>query len=289
MLIVRITGGMGNQMFQYIYGRVIEKKYNQKLSLDLTWYNISSTHRYRDLESHESYRLSAFGIAPEAVSESTSRFHNSKVGKLVNLIHFQLIDRGMKPLWPAYFQGYWLGESYFEHMKDDVVEIFQLPTITHENALSYKTQIESGPTAVSMHIRRGDYKNYKHLQVCTPAYYKSAISYLNDALDEYQLYIFSDDISYCQQMLQEYDNITFIKDSGSDLDEFQLMIYCKHHVISNSTFSWWSAWLGENKSKDSRMVLAPDRWFNRKEGQSQAAKSQDISKIIPDRWIKVEF
>ena len=276
-------------MFQYVYGRVIEKKYNQKLSLDLTWYNISSTHRYRELESHESYRLSAFGIEPEVVSEPASHFHNSKVGKLVNLIHFQLINRGMKPLWPAYFQGYWLGESFFEHMKDEVANIFKLPGISNQNALNFKEQVENGPTAVSMHIRRGDYKNYKHLQVCTPEYYKSAINYLDHALDEYQLYIFSDDISYCQEMLQGYDNLTFIEDSGSDLDEFQLMIHCKHHVISNSTFSWWSAWLGENKNKDNRMILTPNRWFNQKEGESQAAKSQDVSRIIPDRWIKVEF
>ena len=289
MLIIRITGGMGNQMFQYVYGRVVQKKYNQNLALDLTWYNIDSSHRYRDLEGHESYKLSAFGIDPEVISHSTSKFFNSKVGKVVNLINLQFIQRKFKPLWTAYFQGYWLGESFFEHMKSDVAKMFDLPGIKNEKALLLKEQIESGPTSVSMHIRRGDYKNHKHLQVCTPEYYKSAISHLNKALGKYQLFVFSDDIAYCREMLQGNSNITFVEDAGTDIEEFQLMIYCKHHVISNSTFSWWSAWLGENKNLDDRMVLTPNRWFNQVEGESQAAKSQDVSKIIPDRWTKIEF
>lgn len=289
MLIIRITGGMGNQMFQYVYGRVVQKKYKQKLVLDLTWYNISSSHRYRELERHESYRLSAFGIEPEITNDFTSRFFNSKIGKLVNLIQFQLINRGAKPIGAAYYTGYWLGESFFEHMKDDVAQMFSLPSIQNPLALRYKAQIKSDRAAVSMHIRRGDYKNYAHLQVCTPEYYQCAIKYLDQKLSDYQLFVFSDDIPYCREILQGVNHITFVEDAGSDLDEFQLMIHCDHHVISNSTFSWWSAWLGENQSADSRMVLAPNRWFNHAAGQSEAAKTQDVNNIIPERWIKIEF
>ncbi|MFK7803251.1 MAG: alpha-1,2-fucosyltransferase [Anaerolineae bacterium] len=276
-------------MFQYVYGRVAEKKYNQKLAFDLTWYNISSSHRYRELEGHESYRLSAFSIEPELINDTQSQFFNSKPGKLVNLIHFNLIDRGIKPLGPAYFQGYWLGESFFEHMKDDVVDMFKITDIENQDALKYKRKIEGSSAPVSMHIRRGDYKNHKHLQVCTPEYYKSAIKHLDKTLGNYELFVFSDDIAYCQDMLKGIPNVTFIENGGSDVDEFKLMIHCKHHVISNSTFSWWSAWLGENRSNDNRMVLTPNRWFNQTEGESQAAKSQDVNKIIPERWTKVEF
>ena len=72
-------------MFQYIYGQAMQEKYNQKVYYDLTWYNLSSSHRYRELETHESFRLGAFGIQPEMISESTSRFFNSKVGKVYSL------------------------------------------------------------------------------------------------------------------------------------------------------------------------------------------------------------
>ena len=176
MLIIRVTGGLGNQMFQYIYGQAIQEKYNKKVYYDLTWYNISSGHRHRELETHESYRLGAFGIEPDMISESTSRFFNSKPGKLYNLFQLKWANWGLKPLLPTYFLGYWNGEPYFENIKEQVPGIYTLPPSSNENAQSYKKMMHEGPTSVSMHIRRGDYKNHPQLQVCTPEYYKAAIA-----------------------------------------------------------------------------------------------------------------
>jgi len=289
MLIIRVTGGLGNQMFQYIRGQALQEKYNKKVVYDLTWYNMSSNHRYRELESHESYRLAAFGIEPEMISEQTSTFFNSKIGKVYNLIQMKWFELGMRPLFPTYFVGYWNGEAYFENIKERVPGIYTLPPSENENAIAYKKMMEDGPTSVSMHIRRGDYQNHKQLQVCTPEYYNAAIEYLKTKLDDFCVFVFSDDIGYCKEILGGHDNIVFIENCGSDLDEFQLMSVCKHHVVSNSTFSWWTAWLGEHRNKDGRMVLTPPRWYNNPEQYAQQMRHIDITKIIPDRWIKIEF
>ena len=289
MLIIRVTGGLGNQMFQYIYGQALKERFNKKVLYDLTWYNMDSSHRYRELENHESYRLRAFGIEPEMISENTSNFFNSKLGKVYNLIQQQWFKWGLRPIMPTYFLGYWNGEPYFENIKESVTNIYELPTLTNENALKYKAMMESGPTSVSMHIRRGDYKNHAHLQVCTPEYYKAAMKHLNTKLDDFCVFVFSDDISYCKEILGEHENVVFIENCGTDLDEFQLMTHCKHHVVSNSTFSWWTAWLAENRYKDGRMVLTPPNWYKNPENFTQQLRFIDLDKIIPDRWTKISF
>ncbi len=289
MIIIRMTGGLGNQMFQYIYGQALQKKYNRKVYYDLTWYNLSSSHRYRELESHESFRLGAFGIKPDMISERTSTFFNSKVGKVYNILQNAWGSMGLPPIMPTYHVGYWNGEPYFENVKAEAAEMYKLPASQNENAQKYKKMMHEGPTSVSMHIRRGDYSKHPQLQVCTPEYYQAAFKYLETQFDDFCVFVFSDDIPYCKEVLGDQDNIVFIENCGTDLDEFQLMSECRHHVVANSTFSWWTAWLGENQNNDGRMVLSPPNWYNQPELYPQQMKFIDIHKIIPDRWTKIDF
>ncbi|MEM9773430.1 MAG: alpha-1,2-fucosyltransferase [Chloroflexota bacterium] len=287
MVIIRVTGGLGNQMFQYIYGQALSQKYNQEVAYDLTWYGMSSNHRYRELESHEKFRLKSFGIEPRAISQNSSTFFHSKPGKAFNIVANKIFGTGVKPVLPTYLIGYWLGEQYFKNIWEDVPKIFKLPKITNKKSLNYKEQIKDSNAAVSLHVRMGDYKNYPHLQVCSPAYYKNAVNYLESKLPNAKLFVFSDDIKNAREVLGKGNDMVFVEDAGSDLDEFQLMAQCNHHVICNSTFSWWGAWLGEHTNKDDRLVLAPVRWFNQTDSHAHR-KLHDVDRIIPPRWHKIE-
>ncbi|MEM8859477.1 MAG: alpha-1,2-fucosyltransferase, partial [Chloroflexota bacterium] len=148
---------------------------------------------------------------------------------------------------------------------------------------------EDGPVSVSMHIRRGDYAKHPQLQVCTPAYYQAAFEFLKSKFEDFCVFVFSDDIPYCKEILAGNENVIYVENCGTDLDEFQLMSCCKHHVVANSTFSWWSAWLGEMRNQDGRMVLTPPVWYNEPEKYPQQMRHIDVTKIIPDHWTKIYF
>lgn len=290
MIIIRVTGGMGNQMFQYIFGRALQKKYNQKLAYDLTWYNISSSHRYSELQAHESFRLDVFDIHPDAIDVPQSNFFNSRVGKVFNGLHFQGIGRGMKPMFPAYYSGYWQGEAFFDNIKDEVVGIFKMPELTNDVAHNYASQIKEAPNAVSLHVRRGDSTKNPTLQICPPSYYQNAIQHIDSNLSEYNLFVFSDDVAYCREIFGDNKKITYVERAGIDLDDFHLMSLCDHHVIANSSFSWWSAWLGENKAKDGRIVMAPELWYRDLHKLApRQRRYHHPDKILPERWVKIGF
>ena len=182
---------------------------------------------------------------------------------------------------PVYLQGCWLSEKYFSDIKTRVREafIFGKPGKINAKALE---NIAAQPNSVSIHIRKGDYQASNiHINVDYAVYLEEAMAYFTNNDAEAVYYVFSDDMIAAKEILETYRNekqIHFVdwnKGEDSFWDMF-LMSKCQHNIITNSTFSWWAAWLNDNSDK---IIISPKDWFTVKEWNKNS--------IVPPGWITV--
>lgn len=158
-------------------------------------------------------------------------------------------------------QGYFQSEKYFKNYRGEIIEAFQIPR--------YPTQ----PGLVSIHVRRSDYVRLQHKHPPIDiAYIKDAMTYFRD----YRFLVFSDDMDWCKENIKNVDYWM----NPDPIESMAMMASCHHNIISNSTFSWWGAWLNGN---DNKVVIAPKRWFGERV-QDRVLHTQDI---IPESWIKI--
>ncbi len=293
MIIVRLKGGLGNQMFQYACGRALSEKNKRTLLLDLT----SLLHRPSNPSSTvRNYELDVFNIQERFtfLSRLNKKISNSnlfyKINSKLDILKDQLEivkkinDKEMgfdeqffKIKGKIYLDGYWQSEKYFKDIEDIIRKEFILKSMGEE-ANKIKKVIEKEKNSVSIHIRRGDYvNNPKTLAihgVCSIDYYKRAIKYINKKTKGVKFFVFSDDIPWVKENL-ELKNVFFVSNSNIKAEEdLFLMSLCKNNIIANSSFSWWGAWLNKNREK---IVVAPQNWFNNK-------KEKDI---VPLSWIRI--
>ena len=285
MIIIRMTGGLGNQMFQYA------------LYLRLT--SMGKTVKFDDISEYQQdnarqIMLWAFGIDyPKADRDEINEVTDGSL-KLSHRIRRKLFgrksleyhekdcnfDENVLKKEPAYLTGYFQSEKYFEAVKTRVREAFTFQELIYrglaeelkKSILAYRKRIEEN-TAVSLHIRRGDY--LENTQVyggnCTESYYKAAVSYMEGRYPEAVFFVFSNDTEWAAEWLarnypaggqgswnQKFVLVQGISEEKGYLD-MMLMSLCKHHIVANSSFSWWGAWLSGNPEK---AVAAPSNWFN---------------------------
>ena len=186
---------------------------------------------------------------------------------------------GLRPY--RYYRGYWQNEGYFVDIEPMIREAFQF----NINILSEKTKAIASKMnrelSVSIHVRRGDYENLPeakamHGGICSLDYYHKAIDFIRQRLgSNICFYLFSDDVNWMEENLQLENRCIIDWNQGEDSwQDMYLMSCCRHHIIANSSFSWWAAWLNPNKSK---IVLTPNKWFNH----------TDAVGIVPESWIKI--
>lgn len=277
MRLIKVTGGLGNQMFIYsMYLRM--KKHFPDTQLDLS--DMMHYHVHYGYELHRIFRLPKTEFClPQALK------------KILEFLFFKtIIERkqngSMIPYtcsyrWPLiYFKGFYQSEAYFSDIKEEVREAFTFD----QGKASYKSrellkQLDNDPQAVSLHIRRGDYLLPKHWEaigcICQLPYYYNALHVMTERVRNPHYYVFSDDLEWCKQHL-ELGNAVFI-DWNREEDSWQdmlLMSRCHHHIICNSTFSWWGAWLGQYPGT---VTIAPKQWTSH----------EDSSRIIPNGWIQI--
>lgn len=289
MIIVKILGGLGNQLFQYALSRSLSLKNNELVKLDTSVFPY-----YPPLGT---YRLHYFNtVANLAKSNEISRFrkYQRKVGKIWFLYNrlianesiyiqerqFSFDPNILKIKGSLYLDGWWQSEKYFKSIESIIRKEI---TLKNEPSL-YFTQIArqiKNTNAVSLHIRRCDYvtneKTNQHHGVCSLSYYQEAIKELTKKIYNPHFFVFSDNIIWAKQNLRIAFPITFVSQKNPDIEyeELIMMSLCKHHIISNSSFSWWGAWLCKNKEK---IVFAPKKWFS---------KPLDTKDLLPDSWIKL--
>jgi hypothetical protein len=182
----------------------------------------------------------------------------------------------------VYLNGYWSSYKYFSKYKEALQSIFlyQTPGLDAANA-ALVAQMKS-PKSVSLHVRRGDYVSNASAAIfhglCSPHYYQEALQCMKSRLGEtLDLYIFSDDPDWVKEHLFQNENYTLVRHNTgqNSFKDLLLMASCKHHILANSSFSWWGAWLGAADG----IQIAPKQWF--------LDTSIDTSDLCPPTWIRM--
>ncbi|MEI8232356.1 MAG: alpha-1,2-fucosyltransferase [bacterium] len=294
MIITQLSGGLGNQMFQYALGRVLSLKNDNDLVFDLSAYTDQ-----KNCDTPRKYELDIFGIEPiecthvekvrygdenpliEAVNRACKTHLDSSAPTLVKERGHQFHKELLQLRGSQYLRGFWQSEKYFVDYRDQILHDF-----TFKHKVSQKTgqlllQIKSSDS-VAVHIRRGDYVTSKAANsyhgTCSPTYYLSASKVMGKHVAHPTFYIFSDDPDWCRDNIKLNGNFIYVSHNhGQQSWEDMLLISrCQHQIIANSSFSWWGAWLNTNPDK---IVIAPKKWVN--------DKNLDTSDLLPGTWIKL--
>ncbi|MFM8314005.1 MAG: alpha-1,2-fucosyltransferase [Deltaproteobacteria bacterium] len=283
-VIVGLSGGLGNQLFQYAAGRSLSLRLNAPLKLDLSWF-LGRTDRF-------------YALAPFAVSGATciDRFPFSNMAKALSSrisrklffsrmgvpirrephFHFDPFFENIQE--PCFLEGYWQSEAYFEMYQEQILQDFNLIEPVPERCKAVAEEIKNFD-AICVHVRRGDYisnpKAAKLYGICSVVYYQTAVRHLGETVKNPKCFIFSDDLAWVKNSLQLpfETKIVDINSAESAHWDLYLMAQCKHFVIANSSLSWWGAWLGKALDKK---VVAPSRWF--------LLDDKTDRDLIPKRW-----
>lgn len=283
MQIIRILGGLGNQMFQYSFYKSLNN--SEENLLDITDFNHYKLHNGFELEkvfqlnNVKHAELRDIEVLSDCKLDVLSRIKRKIMGRkkthiIESYLHFDEKYGNMKNV---YFDGYWQSEKYFKNIEKEMRKEFIFQEFDEKENLEILKKIEK-TNSISIHIRRGDYLNHPlYSSTCSIEYYETAIKYMKNKIEKPVFFIFSNDIAWCKENLS-FDEAYFIdwnigKRSYRDM---QLMSLCKHNIIANSSFSWWGAWLNNNLDK---IIIAPSKWLN--------DERVDIDDIIPEGWIKI--
>lgn len=274
---IKMTGGLGNQMFIYAMYLQMRKQFKH------TYIDLSDMVHYRVHHGYEMNRVFALPKVEICI--------NQTIKKVVEFLFFQtILERKQngnfqayqrRYLWPlVYFKGFYQSERYFLPIADEVRKAFTFDmSLANSKSIEMVKVIDNDPCAVSLHLRRGDYLKPEHWNsigcVCQLPYYQNAVNAMNSRFERTSYYVFSDDIEWVKSQLKLPKAIYIDWNKGADSwQDMMLMSHCKHHIICNSTFSWWGAWLNPCKNK---IVMMPERWLNQ----------MDTPNIYPEGWIKV--
>lgn len=277
MIIVKLSGGLGNQMFQYAAGVALSKKLESKLYMDLGWFNEVSENPEL---TNRVYELAGFGINPASISlldKLSYRLNPPRVFREESF-NYNPAFKGLHG--NTILDGYWQSYKYFEDYREDILKVFSFPDqVSIENQELLRKV--SGSDSISIHVRRGDYttkagRNFHGLIPLT--YYTKALTQICKKANYPSLFIFSDDIEWCKRNVRYGLPTTYIDGNSPNngVEDMRLMSACKHSIIANSSFSWWAAWLNTNPSK---IVIAPKKWF--------ADKTIGTKDLVPPKWKRI--
>lgn len=274
-VVVLLYGGLGNQLFQYIMGEYIRNKYNLDVYYDLSSFGLLPTYRQyelnevvRDIPIYKSNKL-CFSrythilrrILQYALKmEPGVAYYNELRDKLDENI---FITRKHKLV---YLDGYWQNKKYYEWCVKNIDGFRITPFDEIPDQLKDDFNYVKSNTCVSLHVRRGDYllkENSSLMAFCSPKYYTDSLDYILSKVNVAKLVVFSDDPEWVKQNLTFKLETKVIENKDvSPIWYIYMMSCCKHHIISNSTFSWWGAVIG---STINSITIAPSKWFNKRE------------------------
>lgn len=292
MIITRIRWGLGNQLFQYAAGQAASLRYGCPHYLDLRFYNT---------DKHRDYGLGKFNISanvapndalPPSRETEPLRYAVWKyLGTNPRYVNDMNFVRGLnivprfaehKFAGNAYMTGLWFSEYFFHDFTSEVRKELTLKDELSARGKEVLNQINSR-VSVSLHVRRGDFAQNKAVKkrfgVCSVNYYTSAIDCLTSKLrEEFCLFVFSDDLRWARENIRFRGEMQFVDAASNRVphEDLILMAACEHHIISNSTFAWWGAWLGANPKK---LVVCPEKWY--------VARRKRKYRMTPDCWISL--
>ncbi len=291
MVVVRVWGGLGNQIFQYAFGYAMAKKHNTELVLDMSFF----------YQKHNSWTTERTPDLLELPIDKCKIVNsNDVVSPLLHILQNSYVNYAIRKLLPialpiggctyvkeskleflpsvmnvkgnnVYYDGYWHCDRYFENYREDLLKQFALnDPLIHNYYIGHK---QKGANTVAVHIRRGDYVSQNNPNVRGIEYYIKAMDYIKGKINNPLFYVFSDDLDWVAKQFGERENIVLVNKEKSltDIQEFQMISLCDHQIISNSSYSWWGAWLNRNPEK---IVVCPAKWEGKKD-------------MMLDEWVKI--
>jgi len=293
---VQIQGGLGNQLFEYAASRALSNRLGARLILDCTPRTANS----------RKFALDRFSIqavvihdGPAKIRSRYFRREGSDFGRWVtNTFHdvfpctVQIDAHRYKVIYERqlfsydprfatfagsiYLTGWWQSYRYFENVAN---------VLRSELRMQGGSQLANGEwldrirktNSVCLHVRRGDYLDSRdYFGLCTLSYYTRAVQIISELIESPCFFVFSDDLAWCREQLS-MEAMQFVDVNGPDdaAAELQLMATCRHHILANSSLSWWAAWLGD---RPEQIVIAPDPWF---------AGELSTRDLLPKRWIRL--
>lgn len=292
MIVVKLMGGLGNQMFQHAAGRSLAKKNDSKLFMDLSWFKMAA-----NVDTPRTYELGCYQLPEKFIKpnkytliEKYEPSLKSRVYRLTKglaqpyVMHYlekghqfnkDFFDQGSN----TYLEGFWQSEKYFKDIRNELLEDFSYKKEPSEKNKQYISDINAS-NSIALHIRRGDYAANKSTKafhgLVGLEYYNEAVSRLSKQIEDPTFFIFSDEPEWCQKNLKLNYPSVYVNHNKDGAEDMRLMRHCKNNIIANSSFSWWGAWLNNNPDK---IVIAPKQWF--------ADGSINTSDVIPREWIKL--
>lgn len=289
MKVVKIIGGLGNQMFQYaFYKRLIKEYPNEDIFVDTSLFKSYKLHNGLELENvfhlnlniadNKNLRKVTRYTTNYKLSRIFRKFLPKKKTEYIEKKDFIYDDEVLHLGGNFLLEGYWQNAKYFDCLKNEIRKDFSFNNPLDSENKILKDKIQSC-NSVSIHIRRGDYlKLDLYKDICDFNYYNEAVEIIKEKVVNPVFYIFSNDLDWCKMNMPNIlgdSSFYFVHNTGKmSYIDMQLMSECKHNIIANSSFSWWAAWLNLNSSK---IIIAPKKWLNK----------DDIGKPQLDSWILV--
>ena len=299
MIIVNIKNGLGNQLFQYAFGKVLEWKYGEKVYFDLLRDDKSeplqsdlyvftideiiesepqwrkpflpfSVRQFREKKQYIKYFYYKFRRKYQTHKLITEPYP-SKYLELVENLNFNK---------KFYFLGFWQNARYFEGYESRIREMYQPVDKAVLQTDIAKEIINSIYDTVSLHFRRGDYNTSGFIEPTSLDYYYKSIEKICNELNNPFFYIFTDEPEWVNENIKlsfPYKLVTGNTGKNAYID-ILLMSKCKHNIMANSTFSWWGAWLNPNPDK---IVIAPIKWY------ASSERDKYTFEITPKDWIRL--
>lgn len=286
---IKFNGGLGNQMFQWALGRMIQETTDMDVYYDMSYFKNSYA---------RPYELDIFALVPNFVDDFFTKIKLAIIWWLRGLLKWEKVfgitlyseahfnfDRNIQRIKPnTFIEGFFQSEIYFKCVEDKLREDFKFKKETDSRNMDLINKLYS-TNSVSLHIRRGDYvekeRNQQLYATCSMDYYRRGVEYIAKHSPDPTLFIFSDDIPWVKRNLDlkvPYDVVYIAHNTGEkSYEDLRLMSLCHHNIIANSSFSWWGAWLNNNSDK---IVIAPQKWFN----------DDNIiqTDVIPKNWIRLD-
>jgi hypothetical protein len=289
MIIVKVWGGLGNQLFQYAFGQYLSTHLNTPVKYDIQTTNKIKNFTARafgfnflniniDVASAEEvqkmryFKKQLFLRLQRKLAQYVPVFFPNYIVENV-VIHgnqFQLRDN-------CYYDGYW---QYYKYLYSNEIKLHkEISLKSGQSAFQEIMQEITSSEAIGIHVRRGDYitvkKTAKIYKSCSPEYYQKAMNHFRKIYSAPKFFVFSDDLDWVKQ---NFTGTEFVFISGNEPEvDMLLMSKCRHNIIANSTFSWWGGWLNQHKEK---IVICPEEWYN---GKLENKKNE----LIPPQWIRM--
>lgn len=289
MIAVYLQGGLGNQMFQYAFAAQLAARHASRVIVDPYWFDhplrgetprtldimqlqvecdvadAATMRRWKMMRLRFARRLPSFLLPPSLVMEC---------GNGVDQVALAAPNN-------SYLRGFWQSEQYFQDIATSLAAQF-VPKAAPSSQDHALLERMAGGHAVSLHVRRGDYVSLASAAAyhgtCSPAYYRQAIDHILQRREGCRFFVFSDDPRWAAENLDIAAETHYVAHNGAAdaVQDMRLMSRCQDHIIANSSFSWWGAWLAEQRHDDG-IIIAPRQWL----------AGRDAIDIVPARWMRM--